>query len=428
MSFLDRIFPGFLAARRDLAARRPPHFRPVAASFAPSPAPFDDLPAPEVDTINESSRRYFEQDGMRAFWINKPFSDAVWTGWTLWRFGHLLTALDLRPGDRVLDFGCGSGWSSMMLARMGTEVVGMDIAPAAIEIARETSARGLMDVDVPRPRFQVYSGGRIDAPDGHFDAIVVYDAFHHLPNPRTVLDEFHRVLAPNSRLGLAEPGIGHAEGAHSRDEMAKGVLERELDLEQLHRSGLAAGFQGMEVLVPGLHPHSVTLPMRRLRWYLRGLSWLVPADHVRLAILRTPIAVFWKGPYFISSAHPRDQSAAIKPGRASLTCRPGEAFVIDADVTNTNTTVWLKDGQRGRGVVRLGAHLLAGDGRAIEQDYGRAAIPHDMARGSSARLELRLWAPGTAGRFIVRLDMVDEGIAWFAAENSPTADVTLMVG
>lgn len=425
MSFLDRMFPGFLAARRDLVTRRPPHFRPVAASFAPPPAPLEDLPALEVARINENSRRYFEQGGMRAFWLNKPFSDTAWTGWTLWRFGHLLTALDLRPGDRVLDFGCGSGWSAMMLARMGMEVVGIDIAPAAIEIARETSARGLVDIDVPRPRFEVYSGGRIDAPDGHFNAIVVYDAFHHLPNPRTVLGEFHRVLAANSRLGLAEPGIGHAEGKHSRDEMAKGVLERELDLEQLHRSGLVAGFQGMEVLIPGLHPHSVTLPIRRLRWYLRGLSWLVPADHLRLAILRTPVVVFWKGPYFISSAHPRDQSAAIKPSLASLTCGPGEAFVIDTDVTNTNTTVWLKEGDGGRGAVRLGAHLLDGDGRVIDLNYGRAGIPRDMARGSSARLALRLCAPAMTGRFIVRLDMVNEGIAWFADENSPTADVIL---
>ena len=57
------------------------------------------------------------------------------------RFGHLLTALELRPGDRVLDFGCGTGWSSEMLARMGMDVVGMDISPAALEMARATGGR-----------------------------------------------------------------------------------------------------------------------------------------------------------------------------------------------------------------------------------------------------------------------------------------------
>lgn len=427
MSWVDRLCPGFFDARRELVHRRPRHFRPIAASFAPTPLPFEDMPRSDVDTINKHSCRYFERDHMRAFWMNKPFADAIWTGWTLWRFGQLLTALDLRPGDRVLDFGCGAGWSSIMLARMGMDVIGMDISPSALEIARTTAERNLVGIDCPPPRFECYKGARLDIEDGHVDSVVVFDAFHHLPNPRQVLAEFARVLAPNCRVGMAEPGIGHAEQQIAVAETAHGVLEQELDIERMYQSGLAAGFKGMEVLVPGLHPHALTLPMRRLRWYMRGLSWLVPANQVRLAILRAPLVLLWNGPHFVSSLHPRDQLARIQPAASSVTCRPGETFTLQADVTNTRATVWLKEGRHGRGFVRLGAHLLDGEQRVLNQDYGRGELPHDLPPGTRTGLALALQAPDAPGRYVIRLDMVNEGIGWFAEGQSRTADVTLTV-
>jgi hypothetical protein len=257
--------------------------------------------------------------------------------------------------------------------------------------------------------------------------VVVFDAFHHLPNPQTLLGEFCRVLAPNCRLGMAEPGIGHAETPHSRNEMETGVLEREIDLEQLHAGGVAAGFKGLEVIVPGLHPHAVTLPMRRLRWYLRGLSWLVPANHVRLAILGAPVVLLWKGPHFISSLHPRDQRAGIRPAVSTLACGPGEAAVIETELVNGSATVWLREGRHGRGYVRLGAHLLDGTGTMIEQDFARAALPFDVPLHGRARVSLGVRAPAAGGRYIVRLDMVNEGTAWFADGGSRAVDVGLEV-
>ncbi len=255
----------------------------------------------------------------------------------------------------------------------------------------------------------------------------MFDAFHHLPNPQALLREFCRVLAPNCRLGMAEPGVGHAENPHSKSEMETGVLEREIDLEQLYQGGLAAGFRGLEVVVPGLNPRSLTLPMRRLRWYLRGLSWLLPANHVRLAILGAPIVLLWKGPHFISSLHPRDQMADIRPAVPTLACRPGDTVTIDVEVTNRNATVWLREGRRGRGYVRLGAHLVSRAGEMLQVDFGRAALPADVPMNASARAALAVQAPAVAGSYIVRLDMVNEGIAWFAEGGSKTADVELTV-
>jgi SAM-dependent methyltransferase len=427
MSFIDRIAPGFRDSRRELALKRPRHFGFFRRFGAPETGPFHDLPAGEAERINAQSRKYFERDDMRVFWTNKPFSDPPWTGATLARFGQLLSALELRPGDRVLDFGCGTGWSSEMLARMGMDVVAMDVSPAALDLARQSAAPRARQAAGNEPRFALYSGGRLDFPDGYFDAVVVFDAFHHLPNPQELLNEFCRVLAANCRLGMAEPGIGHADNPHTRSEMETGVLEREIDLEQLHQGALAAGFRGLEVLVPGLHPHALTLPMRRLRWYLRGLSWLLPANHFRLAIIGAPIALLWKGPHFISSLHPREHAARIRPAVAAVVCRPGEPTTIEVDLVNTRATVWLREGRQGRGYVRLGAHLLDAAGTMIEPDFGRAELPHDIPLQSGARVTLAVQAPASPGRYIVRLDMVNEGIAWFAEGGSETADVGLDV-
>src|SRR5208337_3240232 len=49
---------------------------------------------------------------------------------------HLILGLDLRPGDRVLDFGCGTGWTSRILHACGCEVVGVDVSETALAMAR----------------------------------------------------------------------------------------------------------------------------------------------------------------------------------------------------------------------------------------------------------------------------------------------------
>lgn len=417
----------YIGARRSLAPVRPSHFRPWDGWLASGPAPLADRGTADVDAINRSSQAYFEQAENREFWLNRPFSDPASAPRVLWRFNLLVSALRPGPHDRILDFGCGTGWTSILLARMGAEVVGMDIAPAALAIASEAADHDLRPSQRGRLTFAAYGGGAIEAHAGSFDAVVVNDAFHHFPNPKQLLAEFHRVLGPHGVFGFSEPGIGHAATAHSEAERAHGVLEEDVDLEQLYRSGKQAGFADLEVLIPALEPEALTLPMDRMRLFLRGVPGVVPADLLRNAVLTGPIGVFRKGPYRATSLHPWSHHADIRPAVRTVSVRTGEDYRIPVDVKNPTETVWLREGRRGIGYVRLGAHLMNPAGKQIELDYGRAELPGDVGPGVIRRMDIVLTAPPAPGTYTVRLDMVNEGVCWFAQTGSPTADVTLDV-
>ena len=413
-------------ARRRLRALRPPTLGPRGWLAAPPPL-LEDRPWPETEEVNDASRRYFERTHGREFWLNRPLSDRPPDPTALWRFGLLAGALRLQPGARVLDFGCGTGWTSTLLARMGLDVVGLDIAPAALELAREAARRDLAHSPDARVTFEVYGGEAIDAPDGRFDAVFVFDAFHHLPNPRELLGEFHRVLGPHGRFAFAEPGIGHGQGEEAEAEREHGVLEEDVDLVQLDATARAAGFRELEVLVPPLPPEVLTLSMPRLRLYMQGASWLVPADFVRREILTQPMGLLRKGPWAITSLAPGAQGGRIVPHRTTLRARAGETARLEVDLTNTAETAWLREGRHGRGYVRLGAQLLDAGGVMLSRDHARADLPADVPEGGSATVVLEPAVPASPGDYVLRLDLVNEGVGWFEAEGSPVVDVALEV-
>ena len=102
---------------------------------------------------------------------------------------------NLRPGDRVLDLGCGSGAVVARLRKCGVDVVGVDYAEAMVDVARQ--AYGLGDrvcrMDATDLRFESNS----------FDVVLANGVLHHLMVQDQLdgaLSEVHRVLRPGGRL------------------------------------------------------------------------------------------------------------------------------------------------------------------------------------------------------------------------------------
>jgi ubiquinone/menaquinone biosynthesis C-methylase UbiE len=118
---------------------------------------------------------------------------------------RLIDHLELKPGDKVLDIGCGTG-SLAILAKQRQpeiEVTGIDPDDSILRIARKKSRRAGVEI-----RYQVASADRLTFPDATFDLVVSSLVFHHLPAEvkRDALREARRVLKPGSRLLIGDFG------------------------------------------------------------------------------------------------------------------------------------------------------------------------------------------------------------------------------
>jgi SAM-dependent methyltransferase len=109
---------------------------------------------------------------------------------------HLLG--DVR-GRTVLDFGCGTGENIVALVERGARVIGMDISPDLIALARQR----LNDAGL-EARLEVGSAYDTGLPDGSVDVIFCIALIHHLDIAR-VVEEMTRILAPGGVVILQEP-------------------------------------------------------------------------------------------------------------------------------------------------------------------------------------------------------------------------------
>lgn len=118
-----------------------------------------------------------------------------------------------RPGDRVLDVGCGTGVVSFAAARRltgGGRLVGIDLSEGMLRYARAKVARtGLAG----RVEFRRMDAEALELPEGSFDVALSMFALRHFPHPDAALAQMFRVLRPGGRLAVA---VGSAPRLASR--------------------------------------------------------------------------------------------------------------------------------------------------------------------------------------------------------------------
>ncbi|MBR7742714.1 methyltransferase domain-containing protein [Phycicoccus sp. BSK3Z-2] len=118
-------------------------------------------------------------------------------------------ALGLRPGDRVLDVGCGTGLNlPLLLDAVGPEgtVVGLDRSAAMLRVARR-KARG-------HPSVRLVAGDAADpaaldeaAGDTPFDAVLATYSLSLMPDPAAVWRAVRGVLAPTARVAVVDMAV-----------------------------------------------------------------------------------------------------------------------------------------------------------------------------------------------------------------------------
>jgi ubiquinone/menaquinone biosynthesis C-methylase UbiE len=109
--------------------------------------------------------------------------------------------MNLRPGERVLDLGCGAGWATRLLARLvvdGPEgfgqVVGLDISDEMVRRGRTGSK------DFDNILYIWGSAQRIPWEENFFDKMLSVESFYYYPDQDRALAELFRVMAPHGRM------------------------------------------------------------------------------------------------------------------------------------------------------------------------------------------------------------------------------------
>jgi SAM-dependent methyltransferase len=106
---------------------------------------------------------------------------------------HLLRLVDFDGyrGRRVLEVGCGAGVDLARFAKGGAIVVGVDLAPSAIDLARANFEQQELSGE-----FHVADGEQLPFPDDSFDFVFAHGVVQYTSHPQRLVDECRRVLKP----------------------------------------------------------------------------------------------------------------------------------------------------------------------------------------------------------------------------------------
>ena len=111
----------------------------------------------------------------------------------------VLEALNVQPGERVLDIGTGLGHLAMDMAdQIGSNgaIAGLDLNEAMLGIARQRCA------DKPWIEFTAGDAAQLPFPDASFDAAVSVQVYEYIKDTEQVLKELHRILKPGGRAAI----------------------------------------------------------------------------------------------------------------------------------------------------------------------------------------------------------------------------------
>lgn len=148
-------------------------------------------------------REYPKTGKYDANWIEKN-----WMGPNpLWLLEELCEHMDLRPGMKVLDMGCGKGITSVFLAReFGVTVFANDLWVSATDNLHRFEEAGVADKVFP-----IHAEAHaLPYADDFFDAAISIDSYYYYGASETYFpDVFSKLVKPGGEFGIVTPGLRH---------------------------------------------------------------------------------------------------------------------------------------------------------------------------------------------------------------------------
>jgi SAM-dependent methyltransferase len=353
--------------------------------------------------LNEAADRYFAKANPASL-LRKPFQDLGEAAEVTLTFLHVLKVLAQPRGATILDFGCGTAWTSAIMAGLGYRVIATDVSTTALEIARA----GYPDREIT---YLLFDGIRIDLPDRSVDAITCLSALHHVPNLDKVLAELGRVLKPWGVAGFSEPGPNHSLTPQSQSEMREfTVIENDIHIDQIWEVAQCVGFTNIELNL--FQPEPILTTLDGFNRFLAGDRNPAYEEAMRSLMIGRRLFFLEKGvPGLTTSLSVTDLDAELTPVRMR---RSTDAWHLTIGARNTGRALW-RPSEWFSGPVRLGATVVEADG--TEHPHPRVFLPktnrYGILPGQEVMIELTIPATDRSGNRNIRLQLVSEFVSWF---------------
>ncbi len=120
--------------------------------------------------------------------------------------------LGVRPGERLLDLGCGFGRHAYQAARLGAEVVALDAGADEVRSVRDTlgAMADAGELDGEQARVGAVQGDALSLPfaTASFDRVIASEILEHIPDDCAAMAELARVLRPGGTMAVTVPRCG----------------------------------------------------------------------------------------------------------------------------------------------------------------------------------------------------------------------------
>ena len=141
-----------------------------------------------------------------------------------------------------------------------------------------------------------------------------------------------------------------------------------------------------------------------------GVTWFTQRGSPYVDVFLDVVAVDFKA-YFGTADAPKTMAAGLR-------------YTVRPTIVNVGAATWPRSGFD---PVRLGAHWLDDSGRSVAWDAARIELPKDVEPRASITVPLEVTAPERPGTYTVVLDLVQEGVGWFADRGTLPAKLNVTV-